>query len=117
MRLRSATASDAAAFWGFLPHQSFRAIAAEIDGQVIGIGGYALDGPYVRAFMDIKPEARRHRVALLRAAKMTLAMARERGVSLIAVAQDDEPTADRFLTHLGFEHSHSSPDGEVYRWR
>lgn len=97
--LRPATPGDIEAFYGGAPHPEMRAYVAELEGRVIGIGGtYRHDGRDV-AFSDLKPEMKRYRRAIVEGARL---FQREFG-ACIALADPQEPGAERLLTRLGFQ--------------
>lgn len=116
--LRPATRADFAALLAKpLPYR-VRAIAGEIGGEVIGIGGLAFPrgGPAI-AFLQGDPRMRDYPVSLHRAALTVLAEARRLRVPrLVAVAEEGVEPAQRWLARLGFQRT--SIDGhEVWTWR
>lgn len=116
--VRPATADALAAFYGARPRQTVRALVGVADGKVIGVGGFAYEAMGVlRAFADLTPEAKARRVTLHKAARAALASLGGKGVTVIATADPDEPTAARWLARLGFAHVGPSADGEVWVWR
>ncbi len=100
-----------------LPCRS-RAIAGEIDGRLLGIGGlaYMPDGT-VAAYLHVKPEARNYPVSLHRAALMILAEIKKHKIPrVVALAEDGIEPAKRWLARLGFEPI--TIDGnEVWTWQ
>jgi RimJ/RimL family protein N-acetyltransferase len=94
-----------------------RAIAGEIGGKVIGIGGLAYwpDGT-IMAFLQKDDNAGRYPLTLHRAALMILAEARRLRIPRItAIADDNVEPARRWLERLGFEPT--TIDGqEVWIW-
>jgi N-acetylglutamate synthase-like GNAT family acetyltransferase len=99
-----------------LPHR-IHSITAEVDGKVIGIGGLAFqpDG-HVVAFVQLGPEARRYPVALHRAALITMARARELGLTrVLAFADPAIEPSERWLTRLGF-HLEEVTGARVFVW-
>lgn len=109
--------ADLEAFYGRPPDRTVRAIVGVVDGEIVGVGGVAYEGRVRGAFCDLRPEAKRHKIALHKAALRVLAMAQETGVpQLVAVCTGDEPGAPRWLKRLGFRHVGSSSEGEVFVW-
>jgi len=115
--LRDATRAD---FDGLLdeplPWRS-RAIAGEIDGQLLGVGGIArLPNGTWAAFVHLTPDARRYPVALHKAALLVLEKARRARIPcLVAIAEDGIEPAKRWLHRLGFRPE--IVDGkEVWTW-
>jgi N-acetylglutamate synthase-like GNAT family acetyltransferase len=102
--LRSAVPADLAdlSYPQFLPWRT-RLIAAEIDGRVIGVGGLVFRPDGVWASIALTDEARRYKLAMHRAALMTLDMARKMGVRrLLATAEEGREGARMWLERLGF---------------
>ena len=87
-----------------LPHR-IRAITAVLDGEVIGIGGlgYRPDSTTI-AFAEISDTLRKYPLAVHRAGRMGMALIKASGVPLvISEAQPNNPAAERWLKHFGFE--------------
>ncbi len=116
--IRPATRAD---FEGMLaeplPYR-VRAIAGEIDGELLGVGGLAFpaDGT-ITAFLQATDKARQYPVSLHRAALMILSEARRLQIPrVVASAEDGIAPAKRWLARLGFLPEHF--DGqEVWIWR
>jgi hypothetical protein len=95
---------------------SVRAMAMEVDGKVVGIGGVALVNGRWLAFIDALDEAREHGVVAARHIKTFLAQLRKEGVKFVYAARDEnEPKAKRLLTWLGFETDPRTL--KLVRWR
>lgn len=87
-----------------LPHR-IKALTALVDGAVIAIGGigYRPDGTVI-AFMQGGEELRKYPRAVHRAGKLGMALIRRSGAPyVLAEAQDNNPAAERWLLHFGFE--------------
>lgn len=117
MEIVPASAAQIREFFGEKPKQTVRAWLVMIDGAPVALGGFAYSGDYIVMFSDLKPDIRRYRKSIVKAAKQIVreATSRHNG-AVIALADPNEPTAPSFLTHLGFLYAGSSPDGEVYQW-
>jgi hypothetical protein len=117
MLVRPATAADFLAFHGELPPYRVKAFAGIVDGEVVGLAGLAFPhgSPMPIAWADMSDDARRHAVALHKAAKAFFAGYRGR----VACAADPAiPASRRWLERLGFVPTGTmSPDGEVYVWQ
>lgn len=112
--LRWATPEDIDAFYGKRPPQTVRAMILEIDGVVVGIGGLTSEPGQAVAFIDLKPEAKQHKKALVRALRTGYdKLMRDNKLPIIAVADPNEPTAEGLLKHFGFEHMENG----VFKWR
>lgn len=108
-RLRPATRKDIEAFYGTVKW-TFRAIVAELNGEVIGIGGVYYDGNKTVAFSSIKPELLRYKVTLVRGLKKIMDIVGPR--ECIAIADPKIETAPQLLRRLGFEEI----GGGYFRW-
>lgn len=115
--LRPATRADFAALLAEPLPWRLRAIAGEINGELLAVGGLAFPPDHaVTAFLQAGANARRYPVSLHRAALMILAEARRRRIPrVVAVADSGIEPAARWLARLGFERAHL--DGhEVWTW-
>lgn len=112
--VRPATREDFAAFDGRTPEHTAWAVAGVVDGRVIGLGGFMRRQGWLFAFCDLTPEARKYKVTMVKTARRILDEARKSGRRYIyAIADPDEPGAERWLQSLGFE-----PVGEgMFKWR
>lgn len=102
--LRPTIASDFAHFLEVPLPNRVMAITAELEGRIIGIGGFRFtpDG-VVAAFVLMKEEARRYRVAIHRAGLRAMAQARAAGIRrIVALAEETRPEAAPWLARLGF---------------
>lgn len=104
--MREATTADILAYLGGRePPATFRwAWVAEIGGEIMALGGIAqaANGRQV-AWFDLKPEMRRHKVAIVRGARRFMDGARDRVTgTLVAYPDDGEPGAMKWLASLGF---------------
>lgn len=112
--LRWATLDDVEAFYGCRPPQTIRAFAFEAEGRLLGIGGLSREGGNIVAFIDLKPEAKQHKKALVRALRTGYqALFNGNKLPIIAVADSNEPTAKGLLEHFGFVHMENG----VFTWR
>lgn len=116
MALRMAEPADIAAFYGEPPKHTMKAIVGEIAGRVVAIVGmvYPGRGRAPCLFSEFLPGAPRDRRGIVRAGRM--ALAKFATVPIFAVANQDEPTAPRFLTFLGFQLVGHGPAGALYRY-
>lgn len=82
-----------------------RAWAAERDGELLGVGGFAYQpSDVIAAFVIKKPGAERYRVALHKAGLMAMSEARRLGYRrIVALADKTNAAAARWLARLGFE--------------
>jgi hypothetical protein len=109
-KIRPATHADLERFYGRFPW-TFRAFAAELDGEVLGIGGIYYHREYVVAFSHAKDDA--HQKYPFTAARMTKKiMGLVDGRPCIAIVSDTIPGAPALLERLGFEKT----EGRVWRW-
>ena len=99
--VRPATRADIAAFSDLADKPTLRAWVGELDGRLIGMGGFAfVQGRWV-AFSDLTEEARAHKMTLMRAAIRAFAAARDSRIRFIYAAPDPaEPGAVKWLRRL-----------------
>jgi hypothetical protein len=114
--VRPATIADVRRYYGELKTlPTVDAVVGELAGDLIGIGGFAHIQGRIVGFMDLKPAARPWVIHLYRAVREYMRKAQDEDYKIIYVEPNkDEPTADRFLRHFGFE---PVDDGAVYRWK
>lgn len=100
------------------PYRMFGITARNEHGKIIGFGGVAyLDDGRKMAFADLSDEARHQKIALHKAGKRIMEMARKKGIKrLIAMADmDASPAAERWLKRLGFM-QHEVGGVKVWEW-
>ena len=113
--IRPAVRADFDAF-GPRPYR-VRAVAMELDGRVLAVGGLAyLENGVMGAFMQGTDEAREYPVTLHRAGKMMMAEADRLGIRrLVAMADNSVEAAGRWMLRFGFKPEQH--DGvTVYVW-
>lgn len=102
--LRPSVASDIAFLTSEPLPARIQAITAEIEGRVIGIGGFSFrpDGTVI-AFVQMSDEARKYPLAIHRAGLMAMDLVRKQRLPMVvAEAQPGNPAAVRWLLRLGF---------------
>ena len=116
--LRPATEADFLTMFGEPPEWRVRALAAEIEGRLVGLGGLGLMTPSETwvCFMRATDEFRAHPVALHRAGLRMMDEARRLGIRrLVALAEPGIAAAERWLSRFGF--APEKIDGEtVWVW-
>jgi hypothetical protein len=103
--LRPAVNGDFEAVVGRPPPFRIKALTGVEDGKPVGIGGIGFqpDGTYV-AFMSCNECARRYKVAMHRAALLTMNAAKSMGIKrLVALADPGIEKAEPWLLRLGFK--------------
>jgi RimJ/RimL family protein N-acetyltransferase len=99
--IRPATHADLVAFYGKPPSQTSRSWVGVVDGTVLAVFGLVYKrGRPAYFFSDLAPEARRYRIAIMRAARMMLDQMGQ--IPVPAFADPGIPAAGRFLERLGF---------------
>ena len=91
-----------------------KGITAFLDGQMIAVAGFRISGGHVVAFCDLKDEARPFKAAIHRTAVRLLAEAGKRHRRILAICDDNEATAPKWLSRLGFR---PTDEPEVWEWR
>lgn len=92
---------------------SVKGIAGYVDGKLVAVAGlFYLPGNVV-AFCDLKDEARPHKTLIGLAGAVLIREAKQRHKRIIAMIDRSEPTAERWLTRLGFRQH----EGDLWIWR
>jgi hypothetical protein len=99
-------------YYGERPYPRIRGFVAIQDGEPIGVGGIAYRGEALEVFSDLKPEMKAHKKTLYKTARRIVEILRQKRLPAYACANPEEPTADRFLTRLGFEQNEAG----LYIW-
>ena len=114
--IRPSTKDDIETFSDMADKPTIRAWVGELDGRIIGIGGFAFSHGRWIAFCDLTDEAKKHKMAIMRAGKMALNEARKQGIKFIYAEADLKQTGSiRWLKSLGFELDPRT--AYLYRWR
>jgi len=100
-----------------LPHPS-QGITLLQDGEVLAVGGVMRTRSLFIAWAEISDRARKHPVALHKAARAFHKQLQQQGIRrLFAVADSTVPAAERWLERHGFVYVGTSPEGlSVFRW-
>lgn len=109
IRCRSATRQDVTYFYPDIKH-SFKAIVAEDDDGLLGIGGVYYDGLNVVAFSTFKPEIEKYPLAKARGTLKIMEIVKSK--PCVAVASDKIEGSEKLLKRLGWEHV----EGRIYKW-
>ena len=114
--VRPATHADIERFSSLRNKPSLKAWVADLDGEIVGLGGVAFYAGRWFAFLDLTDKMRPYRMTLMRAAKRFFADMQAQGVKFIYAEADlEESNAPRWLGSLGFTIDPRS--GYLYRWR
>jgi hypothetical protein len=121
---RRATREDIIGFSSVIKWPTAKAWVAEMDGEVLALGGFALCKGRWIGFLDFTKNGRDvlnrnvcAQVKLLRVVKDSLQEAKEQGVKFIYAdaATEEHPRAAEFLERFGF---HIDPRSQAfYRWK
>lgn len=117
IEVRYATKADIEGYNGGPPFHTMRGVCVEIDGEIKGIAGvYRTDGGQM-VFIDMDDELVNHPRVIVKAARMVLSLC-ERYTRVLAFADPEKETAERFAEHFGFTPTGGvSEHGKVYvRW-
>src|SRR3990167_10019587 len=106
-----ATRADIAAFYGPDFKWTFRAFAARLGDETLGVGGIYYEGPHIIAFSSFKPEMDNYPVAKVRGIKKIMSIIGDREV--YAIASEQYPGSHELLKRLGFEHI----GGRLFKWQ
>jgi hypothetical protein len=113
--VRPATAEDINTYFPDMDKPTVRAWVGELDGRLLGIGGFALVKGRWYGFCDLTKEARPYKLKIVRTAKMIMNEARKQGIRyLYASLDENERGAKRWVESLGFVQD--SRTLHLYRW-
>jgi len=114
--VRPATTEDLEAYFPGAVKPTVRAWVGELDGKLIGIGGYAFAQGRWIAFCDLTKDARKYKFQIARTAKMIMGEAKKQGLKYVYVdINKEESGAEKWLKSLGF--SLDPKTLYLYRWR
>ena len=107
--LRPATKKDIEEFYPGVTN-TFRAIVAELDGRILGVGGVFYAQNNIVAFSSFKPEMDEFPITKIKG----FLKGKEfiKGLSCMAEADEKIPLAPKLLERLGFK----QVQGRVYQW-
>lgn len=112
LEVRPTTRQDFIEFHGVPPPYRMRALTALEDGAVIGIAGLQYVNGNLIAFSDTGPAIKARKKFLMSFAKTAARMCHEEARPIYAVADENEPSAHRWLKWLGFINIES----DLYLW-
>lgn len=105
-----ATAELLTRFYGEAPKRSMRALVGVCGDEVLGVVALVPDGNRLALISEMKPEARKYRKAIVRAAREIMRIAQAAGAPVHASPDPEIACAKSFLERIGFSHLH----GDVY---
>lgn len=91
-----------------------RGIAAELNGEVVGVAG-VLHGSPSQAFSTMDDRLRAYPKTIMRAARQFLHVLSHYD-TVYAVASDNEPNSVRFIERIGFRYLTTTSQGRTFRW-
>lgn len=94
---------------------SVRAMVAELDGVPVGMAGVLHARPKI-AFANLTDEIRKYPSDILRVIDAFGEWLAASYTSVIAIADVEENNAPSVLERIGFKYSHTTTQGDVYRW-
>lgn len=97
--IKPATREMLTEMYGHPPSRSMRAYAGFADGQLLAVFGWYYVNDDAVLFSKMKPEARKYKKTLVKAARMVVNAAK---VRLKAIPDCDVPGSEKLLAHLGF---------------
>lgn len=113
--IRHATREDIEAYSTIPNKPTLLAWVADLDGQLLGIGGFHFTQGRWFGFCDLKSDMRRYKLSIARAGRMIMAEAKRQGIRFVYADADlNEANSVRWLCSLGFR---LDPRSEyLYRW-
>jgi hypothetical protein len=115
MTIRPATAEDLERFYGAPPAQTMQALVADLDGELLAVGGVMRTADALVAFSDMKPGMRRHKKDIVRGAREIMRLVHASRAPVLAVADRNEAGAGNLLQRFGFRPAGTSRGAAVYR--
>lgn len=89
-----------------------KGVAAFVDGKMVALAGFWLSKGNVIAFCELRDEARPFRKTIHKTALDLMDEAKRRHKRIIALCDENEPTAPNWLRRLGFRQG----EGDVWEW-
>jgi len=114
IKIRPATQEDATKFYnGNAPH-SFRGVVIAKDDDIIALGGVFRDNNLNMAFSEFKPEAFKHKKAIVKATNMAVEIMKENyNLVFVYVFHNQYGTSHSYIKHYGF----TEYQPNIYVWR
>jgi hypothetical protein len=109
--LRPATTQDIAKFTDGKMKMSCKAIVADLDGEIIGIGGIYYTKENVIVFSDFTEKMEEFPFTIARAVKLIMNIVGNK--TCVAIADEKHPGSEKLLTRIGFRHL----AGRIYGWQ
>ena len=109
--IRPVRREDLEVFYPGMAMQTVRGFAIEIDGQPEVVCGILYSMP-LQCFSTISDKAKRYPKAIVQCARKLGKIMDTCQAPVLALASETEPTAERFLEHVGFERIEEG----IYRW-
>lgn len=103
VELKAATRDLLQKFYGETQRKTVRAIVMVDGEEVLGVGGYYVQDSALVIFSEFKPEGFKHKKMIVRGTYELILAAHKTGLPIHCVPDPRIPTAERFLTQLGFE--------------
>lgn len=115
MKTRPTTRNDILEMTGQSFPETIRAISAVDGRKLMGIAGVRNSDPKM-VFANIHPELKQSPKTIIKMARWVTNIIEQSTVPVYAIADEEEPTAFRFLEHVGFQWLMSTEKGEVFQW-
>jgi len=112
MEIRPIKLNDLVEQYGFNFPYSVRGFAAEHENRVVGVAGIMYCTP-PQCFSKLDDEIRKFPRSIVEAMKKIRRLLNDQTVPIYATPDEDEPTANRFLQHVGFKETNI---GGVWIW-
>lgn len=113
--IRRASREDIEKFSDMTGKPTLKAWVGELNDEIIALGGFAIYRGRWVMFLDLSPQARQFKFALVRFARHLMTEAKAEGVKFIRAEADvSEPMSRKWLCSLGFE---PEPNSNLYIWR
>lgn len=101
IELTYASQADVDEYYGGAPLYSCRAVAARLNGKLVGLGGVYRVNSQMVVFTEIREEMKPYKKDIIRASRMVLKIL-DRYTTVVSYPDPAIGTADTFGNHFGF---------------
>ncbi len=114
IKMRPVTPEDMRSFYGS-HERTVRALAVELEGELVCIAGVALEKGRVEAFSDLREPVNASKITVYRYARKIMQWIMELKLPVIVTSNPERENSHRFLTSLGFSPIETFDNITVYR--
>lgn len=112
--IRPVTSEDMRRFYGS-HERTVRAVAVELDGELVCIAGVAIEKGKIEAFSDLREGIDVPKITIYRYAHKIMRWIMDLQLPVMVTSNPERPNSHRFLVSLGFEPVGSEGEITIYR--